>query len=61
MISDEQSPAARESQHLAPKAEEDLAALSEIAIRIKELRENAPEIHVERVWTLIKDGLQPRS
>lgn len=60
MISDEQSPAALEPQQDPAEAEADLAALSEVIMRIKELRDNAPEIGVERVWGLIKKGLKSR-
>lgn len=60
MISDEQSPAAHEPQQHSPEAEDDLAAFSEIALRIKELRDSAPEMGVERVWGRIMKGLRPR-
>lgn len=57
MISDKSLRAAQGTQQRSAAAEEELATLLEIALRIEELRTKAPDICEERVWERIKREL----
>jgi hypothetical protein len=57
MVRDETSRATSEAQQDPAGSEEELAALADIALRIKELKEKAPELSVERIWERIKREL----
>lgn len=57
MTSDKSSRAAQGAQQRSAAAEEELATLLEIALRIEELRAKAPDICEERVWERIKREL----